>query len=683
MQDLSNILIVDPRQSELFSSANETYLIKKSAQTISYSSFDAQTKNVNQLTFNVQIPSKSIIVDRKIFIEMQLLVRLTGNRAANNYFYDGTGFGDATFDQNRADIGGGLGAAIDKKYYQSSNTPFSVRNNPLHTCCSVNSLYVNGLLISTTPQDYTAVFSMAQMYGTENQMMTGAFGGRERMQVIKGESGSIGNNTDLVCLGGATSNGIFSTPKNDDQVQIKLVNNTRIVGAPGQCFADFIVKWTEQVNIGPFVQPNVKRDAGGLVGINSLQFVYNTLWEKAFLVNNLNIVTQREIDGNFNTLKVLQVDKATMHCCFITPTPILGSFKNILHYNCPLYNNYLGNQNFTLSRTVPEVKQINNIQFSSIPSHLIIYVSKVVTDQLNNATVGTIAPNPPILANVNDILKTMPVASSGLAKIHSISINFNNQTSLLASASEFSLYQMSTRNMANYSWGDWAKRCGSVLVIDCARDLGQDPLSAVSTSGAYNFSASITCSDATDSIDVAGLYPSYQYQINVLTLEDAVLEITPSTTRLSSSFDISTVLQAVASGNVDVSQLSDGNSVMAGSAWYNNISDLKASIRPWAQRVSSYLPEAQKAYDNSFIKPLLPKSYQKNINKGFTLSNAAMALVNKLLGEGMSGGQIKNVMKGQMDPAEMEALREYLKSYKGSALEGGAKVAKKRLVKKY
>jgi hypothetical protein len=57
------------------------------------------------------------------------------------------------------------------------------------------------------------------------------------------------------------------------------------------------------------------------------------------------------------------------------------------------------------------------------------------------------------------------------AFIRRISIDFDNQTNLLASCSPYQLYTMSAKNGCELSWSQWTKFVGSVICVNVAEDL--------------------------------------------------------------------------------------------------------------------------------------------------------------------------------------------------------------------
>jgi len=56
MENINDVVVLDSRQSYLFSSQNSENMIQKSVQTVSYNVYGANTKNNSQLSWNIIVP---------------------------------------------------------------------------------------------------------------------------------------------------------------------------------------------------------------------------------------------------------------------------------------------------------------------------------------------------------------------------------------------------------------------------------------------------------------------------------------------------------------------------------------------------------------------------------------------------------------------------------------------------
>jgi hypothetical protein len=123
----------------------------------------------------------------------------------------------------------------------------------------------------------------------------------------------------------------------------------------------------------------------------------------------------------------------------------------------------------------------SNVQLNQIPDLIVINVRK-----------------PMASLDAND--------SNSFFKINGISINLNNQSGLLSSATPYDLWRMSVRNGSTQSWlefnaiasgnvvagtGDLISTSGSLLIIDPVYDLSLPDYISSGSSGQYNLQFSI------------------------------------------------------------------------------------------------------------------------------------------------------------------------------------------------
>ncbi len=112
--------------------------------------------------------------------------------------------------------------------------------------------------------------------------------------------------------------------------------------------------------------------------------------------------------------------------------------------------------------------------------------------------------------------------SDSFANITSLSVQFDNRSGLLSSASDKQLYQISRDNGLQMSWPQWKSFVGSVMVIDFSKDLG---LSSDVAPGVSNFASNFSCQ-----ITGVNLDPSvtWNMQLNIVFVSDAVMTVSNS-----------------------------------------------------------------------------------------------------------------------------------------------------------
>ena len=110
----------------------------------------------------------------------------------------------------------------------------------------------------------------------------------------------------------------------------------------------------------------------------------------------------------------------------------------------------------------------NALQFNTIPDKIFIYLQRQSGDR-NQFTADTFAA----------------IQDNG------ISINFMNQTGLLASWTQYDLYKMCCRNGFDGAFDQWRWNVGSVVCVAPGKDLGLEPSLAPGMNGLYNFQVTV------------------------------------------------------------------------------------------------------------------------------------------------------------------------------------------------
>lgn len=620
---VKSTILLDNRQSMLYSEQGNEYLIKKSCQVVSPQIFQSQTCTNGQVSFQVQLPSKSVMMDVKAFVEMKALIKFTGipnapvgvTRVNDNFVLPvKPAIPDNT---NNATSSAG--------FYLSTFAFGAMRSTPLSACTENLSVYINGVSISNTLNDYSQLFSLGLYTQDMNRLnYSGAFSYGDKTQQYDKDSGEDPLQSSI---------NPFSTYINTDgssayrgDFDYRILSNP-VGNGVDEVEAYLGVTWYEPIMSAPFQSSGQRGDTRSIAGVNQLQLNWS--------LSNINRMWSGVVTTNVNTVDVLLSGSAfnfatgsNLHLTFISPSPILGPLPNVLRYDCELFNNYKQLTGVLTSGAAARKITSNNIQLNVIPSKCLIFCNKVWGNFLgNNAWKNTDA----------------------LARIERISIQFNNIAGIMSAASEWQLYSMSIRNGLEMSWRDWQKHRGSILVLDFSKDMPSDSLSAVGVSGQYNFNCEVTVSNPND----AGFGYDYDYYLNILFIQDALLEITPANTRLSNGFDRSVILRDINEGNVDLSTIDFAYAPnMIGSAWWNNISDFKSALVKGLKTVHKYLPQIDSAYEK-YAAPILPGG----VNVGFhALTKVAQELIPMLVGQGMSGGKIHKMFEGKIPSAEIDRL---------------------------
>jgi hypothetical protein len=273
---------------------------------------------------------------------------------------------------------------------------------------------------------------------------------------------------------------------------------------------------TEPLLLSPFIWSDPSENAQGIMGVNNMSFTFNIDATLARLVS---------IKGG----AISAVDDTTVVYPTISAGGSVYSSVGVQGTPTTLLFSTLGNVGLQQSITIPQLlfKFFSTSELMSpVPRNVCPYMDFPRYLTINNgAPLASGATNSALQSSnlqINQIpdlfiiCARKPMSSqkiydpSAFLKINSVSINFNNQSGLLSSATANDLWRMSTKNGLNQNWAEWggsAFLCdgtglvssntattGSILVINPAFDLSLPAGLSCGSLGNYNlqFSMSVT-----------------------------------------------------------------------------------------------------------------------------------------------------------------------------------------------
>jgi hypothetical protein len=205
----------------------------------------------------------------------------------------------------------------------------------------------------------------------------------------------------------------------------------------------------------------------GFIGIQNLEF--------SIQLGDLTRAWSHNSDGyTFSAFTATIYDSPSLEVCYMTPPldmqipkSVPYSWANVLNFQTAV-----GSQTSLATFTTTN----NNIQLKSIPKLIYLFAQRRSQDQTYLTT-------------------------DTFANLSNVSIDFDNKSGLLGSASEVELYQIALKNGVNISWPQWHGSgdqsapigIGSVLCLKPEEDLSLSPLQAPSIAGkTYNFQVTAT-----------------------------------------------------------------------------------------------------------------------------------------------------------------------------------------------
>jgi hypothetical protein len=411
--DFEKVLVKDPR---LDVTDSIKYAVIKGGQNVTMSKFQAVSSSSSQLVFNVQVPSEQTIIDRRVLLRatLKVTVTTTSNGLKN------------------ANVCYGINAALASfPLHQSMDTLSATINNNTVTC---NIKDVLPVILRLLEDD-----DLIYHNGT-----TPAF-------------------NDVV--------GLYYTSANANDFSFLSNSNTSLWGASDQKrfhrgafpiksyvnpggngnINEITYEITEPLLLSPFMFSKTKANNQGFYGIQNMNIVANlNNGARAFrgpTAGNASFLNPSGVGAAVDAgISAIAVDfwsvKPELLFTFLTPHPSdLMPARNIVpYYELPRYIN--GGQNACAAGVASGTGALaptayplsfNAIQLNQIPDKLVLF-ARAKSSAANGWGIADVA---------------LP--------IQSISINFNNNSGILASATQQELWQMSKNNGANTTWPEF---CG-------------------------------------------------------------------------------------------------------------------------------------------------------------------------------------------------------------------------------
>lgn len=542
--DFTTVLVKDARISGITDSL--TYAVNSGASSNTYQSFNAVSKSNSQLTFNIQVPSENIIVNREVLLRaimnFTMVVKVKGVKvqAVNFCGIDALSpfplnqlFTTATAQINNTNVSSNIADIL----------PIILQLADQRELSTYNDMCPN--LLDT----FYAKFSDTFLSSVGNVGHSATSGTFAETTFPQAESKSIyalpASNSPL---GGYNQQSLDSPyrPRGAFPIKVISIKNSNGAGVAGGAFSvadgDTISIALQAeviepiIGLSPFTYGNNQFNKQGLVGINSMNFVFNIDSTLSRLM--CSAVTGDHSSTDTNTKKL-----------FAGHTTATGAtVTSELFAEAQLLVNFLSSQPTDLIPSRNVVPYVDLPRFITPASNTIASASYVVT---NNQTSGMgLQPTTATFVSQGIQLNQLPdyfiVAVRARSEtgshlfnnrsahsqdfaphflaITGISINLNNTSGLLSSATQADLYRISRANHSKQTWDAFRGKgrvyscatpantiasaslastgamgfqdiatTGSILVLNPAYDLSIPDYLSSGSLGAYNFQFSVAC----------------------------------------------------------------------------------------------------------------------------------------------------------------------------------------------
>ncbi len=469
MSDFRTVLIEDSRIADI--TATEAFGVQSGPAQSTYQQFQAVSASNSSLVFNVQIPSENIVIDRHVLMRTQLAFQVAIQPTAP------IPVNTVVFDYGVTD---------------------SLQAFPLNSLMTTVQSTINNVSISTNLKDVLPMISrlydrrvLSRLNSTSPSYCDNIYGNYSDSLIVA-PAGAGGGLTGIPAinspLAGVKNNGYDEDffPRGAFQLDQIVIDHNDGAGnwdaspvSLGQAGEYWIISIKATLTepflaLSPYLNTEPDNDAG-LLGVNNLSLVCNIdntcsrLFSTARgsapftpFITGISLGWNNAGAGNINT-------------------------QSVGFANTQLLFNFLSLQ----PEQYAKISTKNVVPFVDVPRYLTTSTNATAIPAYTPAYLNTGASVPPStqiissqsiqLNQVPDLIiicARVPMSTqnwaypSGFLTIQNISINFNNASGLLATATAQNLYEMSARNGSSQSWNEFRGLVSSTVTSTVAVPTG-------------------------------------------------------------------------------------------------------------------------------------------------------------------------------------------------------------------
>ena len=449
------VLVVDSR---LNIKPTIDFAVYQGGQNVSQQQFSATTFNSSSHNYVIQVPSTTVVTDRRVLWQSTVEFTITGIPIAGSYLVN---YGTT-----------------------DSFAPF-----PLHQLCNTINAQINNTSVSVNMQDCLPGIlrcmdkESLSKYSNTTPVYLDTYRDASPDQ-IGYVNNPNGNYTNIASNSSYYPRGAFA---------VNFIKGNTIQATGGTDTKTVVINatFTEPLMLSPFVYGDSDNEAG-FFGITQLQLVMNIdssmkrMWRSCAAPLAVPAVLSKLSFENSALLVNFLTPKPSNLISEVSVLPILEIDRYISQNNADVAAYDVTKVDANGQVLVPTVTlNSTNFQLGRIPDSIVIFVRD---------NMGTQNMNSP----------------DSFLSIRSITINWNNANGLLSNASQQQLYEYSVESGVNMSWVEWSGLAnvglpaplsqvgttGSVLMLKMAQHI---PLSeqyySPSSLGAFNLQFNVTCAN--------------------------------------------------------------------------------------------------------------------------------------------------------------------------------------------
>jgi len=396
------------------------------------------------LTWNIQVPSQEVVIDRKALIEYTVRARVRKTTTADAIPI----------------VAGPPATFGDAVWAQTAYTDYASCDNlnvfPVNQCVQTIQATINNTTVANNVQDVLEPLlrfhdsrELSEYMGMAPYLVdrTGMYNGVDGLSNYQNRFTQVFDEAFL--------------PRSTFPVRILDVLTTAGVGGQNNNMGvstslDAVIEFTvwEPLFVSPFIWAHPKVNSQGIYGIQNISIVQN-FGNHQRLIKSLPQINENGVIASSTQVMAMGIVSAKLYLNYLTPQPssVMVPRNVVPYYETPRY--YLSSstqiapatfQTLTTRNTLTKSPRVEfraqNLQLNQIPDKLIIVVQR---ESVTGAT-STVS--------VNGVGGTaLPAAN---AVIDNISMNFNNQSGLLSTWSQKDLFHASRDAGSKQSWAEFS-----------------------------------------------------------------------------------------------------------------------------------------------------------------------------------------------------------------------------------
>ena len=424
-QDFKKVLVKDDR---LNVTDAISYAVHKGGQNMTAAQFNAISQSNTSHTYNIQVPSEQTLIDRRVLWQSTVVLGLQfGTTALNTLPFQ---------------------YGVD-----SALAPF-----PLHQLASVMTATINNNAVSVNIRDVLPAIlrfndcrELQRYNGYTPTMWDNYLKYTDAAQFPNNPLGGYqqGLDQDLIARGAWVLDAVSVTPPTAGgslvasaipvssgtgstyAAQLIALGSGGGGNSTGLIYVQFTV--TEPLLLSPFIFGDVKANNQAFYGIQNMNFVFN--------IGDTSRVWRTALTS-LTASSLIQFTNSRLLFNFLTPHPsdLIPARNVVPFYELPRYISAVSGLS-TASGSSVQVRT-SSLQLNQIPDKLIVFC-RIPPSSQTNQTADSFYP------------------------ISGVTINFNNMSGILASATTQDLYRYGVENGSNQSWFEYSGY-GSVPITNAA-----------------------------------------------------------------------------------------------------------------------------------------------------------------------------------------------------------------------